>query len=695
MRAPRTGKASTAVRLGSFPRIACGCALLFLGLVVVWLRGASREMEYALDSGVREAKDCFNAMLGLVLHFRVDEIVQQCDLTGYETSEALQTIVANWGVDEINIFGPDGRLTASSSKTVMAAVADVDVRQYPQTKPYYELFKRPNGFVNESFRASTEDPEIWMKYVGVYMPKVNKVLQLGYSVERFTSQSEQYFKPIYLASSFATVGCFVGLAERGGGIRYAHQDHPELLGKRVEDLCATGGCPEWLMFLSPLFGQRYRCRPLNLLGRNLKMGFAVLPVGYSYHYAYFYISLFAVALGLFSLAGLVSDRRLLRERRKAEELRENELATAHAIQMSDLQSVPLNTSGYAVSALMEPAREVGGDFYDYYALEDGRLVVTVADVSDKGVPAAIFMMKSRLTLRGLIGSSESLAAAVAAANERLRENNAGKMFVSAFVGVFDPASGRFTYVSAGHNPPILRRADGTLEWMRGRRSLVLALRSGISYHEQSLTLAPGDRLLLYTDGVTEALNEKGELFAEPRLEASVRRTVNLMTDVRGAIADFVGTTERSDDLTLLELVVKGSCTGVYPRTLEGLQSAAEYMEAELLRRTCPASDVSRFLIAFDEIAGNVVRYSVAPEFFVAVSAQPGSIAVRISDAGRAFDPVAQVDPNVLDRTRDRKSGGLGIFMTKRLMDSVEYRRILGRNVTTLIARASQAEEFHT
>ena len=171
-------------------------------------------------------------------------------------------------------------------------------------------------------------------------------------------------------------------------------------------------------------------------------------------------------------------------------------------------------------ANMRPAREVGGDFYDFYLTGPGRVTFLVADVSDKGVPAALFMMRAKTILKNLAQTGRPLADVITEANDALCEGNVANMFVTAWVGEIDLKSGIVTYVNAGHNPPVrLRAADGSASFLRSRQGLVLGAMPDVKYRAATLALEPGDALYLYTDGVTEQADPRGELFGEERLRA--------------------------------------------------------------------------------------------------------------------------------------------------------------------------------
>jgi sigma-B regulation protein RsbU (phosphoserine phosphatase) len=215
------------------------------------------------------------------------------------------------------------------------------------------------------------------------------------------------------------------------------------------------------------------------------------------------------------------------------------------------------------SGLVEPARAVGGDFYDVFPLPDGRAAVVIADVSGKGVEAAEFMGIARGLIRACAQNNETPAAAFTDANTRLCAVNERAMFVTAFMGFLAPMTGAFQYANAGHSYPLLRRGRGAYEWLRPTRAdLVLAGYPGRVYTPYALTLAPGDGLFFYTDGVTEAMNPGQQAYGNDRLRAALNKgtaeglsAVGLRDAVREDILRFTDGAAQSDDLTLLVVEV--------------------------------------------------------------------------------------------------------------------------------------------
>jgi serine phosphatase RsbU (regulator of sigma subunit) len=248
---------------------------------------------------------------------------------------------------------------------------------------------------------------------------------------------------------------------------------------------------------------------------------------------------------------------------EAKQHRRDEMQAAATIQNSILPR-PLPRDGLLATidlhAEMHPAREIGGDFYDYFPLDGDRLAITVADVSGKGIPAALFMAVSRTVLR--IGErGDDMEADMATANRLLSAENAASMFVTAFHGVLDLKTGALRYCNAGHNPPYLLRADGALEMLKAT-GLPFGVDADIPYRIAETRLQPGDALFLFSDGITEAFNPAGEEFGDKRLEAALdaargKDATSLVKTVLAATTEFAAGAEQSDDITLLALVCCG------------------------------------------------------------------------------------------------------------------------------------------
>jgi serine phosphatase RsbU (regulator of sigma subunit) len=241
---------------------------------------------------------------------------------------------------------------------------------------------------------------------------------------------------------------------------------------------------------------------------------------------------------------------------------EAELEIARSLQLAMLpQDLPKN-AGYTGKAAMVPAREMGGDFYDFFPIGDERLGLVIADVSGKGVPAAFFMAISRTILQGSARERRTPGQCLAAANELLCQQNPLDLFVTVFYGILDIETGELRYANGGHNPPLLARTDGTVASLPGTGGMAMGVMRGLTYKEDSVTLTPGDTLLLYTDGISEAMDRDGREFTEARLVNSMseshRQSVEVVVStVIDAVRNFVGDAPQSDDITCLVVRYKG------------------------------------------------------------------------------------------------------------------------------------------
>ena len=263
-----------------------------------------------------------------------------------------------------------------------------------------------------------------------------------------------------------------------------------------------------------------------------------------------------------TLRHLVEWREALSSRDKLVAL-QNELEVASKMQQSILLTQFPGGPGYQVFGSMEPARNVGGDFFDVVPLENGRIGLAIADVSDKGVPAALFMMSSRTLLKGAaIGVGEP-GEVLRETNDLLHEDNEASMFVTLLYTVYDPATGELTYANGGHNPPIVVHADGTSTLFPLTGGIALGMVPGIEYRQDTLTLLPGDTAIFYTDGVTEAMNSASEEFGLHRLRdlfvgSPPKNPKQANEAIFDAVRVFAGDAEQSDDVICLTLYHSGT-----------------------------------------------------------------------------------------------------------------------------------------
>jgi serine phosphatase RsbU (regulator of sigma subunit) len=252
----------------------------------------------------------------------------------------------------------------------------------------------------------------------------------------------------------------------------------------------------------------------------------------------------------------LADRNLALE--QAQKQLKAELDIARALQIAILPSAFPARPGCDGAARMIPASTMGGDFYDFIELPDGQIGLVVADVSGKGVPAAFFMAVSRTNLRELAIHHPDPGDCLASTNDVLCTQNPMDLFVTVFYCIFDPTTGVLRYANGGHNPPCVRRAAGAIEMLNAAGGLVLGAMPGIHYVNHTVQLQPGDRLVLYTDGVTEAFNPAEEAFGMERLIGEISAhgdgtASDLVDRICSSVANFAGVAAQSDDITLTVL----------------------------------------------------------------------------------------------------------------------------------------------
>jgi len=528
-------------------------ALAFGAIAVTLLVRASNDANFALETVMSSCEENIDDQIGYMLHCDAVSIAHNYDWTAPLPIDRVREIAEDYDVDELNIIGADGKVISTTDADSLNGV--VFSRESPIAGPYFDIIDGKRAFVKQKFRPAMDNPNIYAKYIAVPIPNMRAFLQLGYYWERFEREFQTFFVPMIAGSSFVRCGYFIIVNTNTGIVTGPVWSHPDAEGQNLQEIGLNPDDTSGEPFTATVCGERCRCLCFDGFG-GWRI-YAVVPLVNIYFSATISILVAGVVLFLLCATFHVIDRRFQRAQKKLEDMRAQELAIAHAIQTSELRTDNPANEAYAVHALMRTAREVGGDFYDYYALPDGRVALAIADVSGKGVPAAIFMMKSMIALKNALTGIASLTDAIHAANARLCANNAAEMFVTAWVGVYDPKTGVLEYIIAGHNPPLLKHADGSVEWVKGRRSLVLAALAEAPYHVNTLQLKPGDSILLYTDGVTEAMNISGNLYGDERLQATFARAgKHFVEEIDADVARFACHAEQSDDITMLAFTVR-------------------------------------------------------------------------------------------------------------------------------------------
>ena len=348
---------------------------------------------------------------------------------------------------------------------------------------------------------------------------------------------------------------------------------------------------------------------------------------------------------------------------------------------------------FDIYASMTPAKEVGGDFYDFFLVDDDHLAMVMADVSGKGVPAALFMMISRTLIKSAAQSGLSPKAVLEKVNNQLCENNDAEMFVTVWLGILEISTGKMKCANAGHEYPAIMRRGDDFQLFKDKHGLVLAGMEGARYREYELELNEGDRLFVYTDGVPEATNADAVLYGTDRMIGALNKARggtcrDLLEELHRDVDTFVGAADQFDDITMLCIERRTAADGMkkigIAPTLDKLPEATGFFEDILSAANASAKVIAQVNVAVDEIFSNIAHYSGATVATLGCSLADGRVTLRFSDNGRPYDPTGKPDPDTTLSVEERDIGGLGIFMVKKIMDEVTYEYTDGLNILTLV-----------
>ena len=412
----------------------------------------------------------------------------------------------------------------------------------------------------------------------------------------------------------------------------------------------------------------------------------------------------------------------LKETTAANERINSELHIAHDIQMGMIpQSFPAfpDRNEIDIYASIEPAKEVGGDFYDYFFIDEYNLCFIIGDVSDKGVPASLFMARSK----SLLQSTTSLMTKdhnkdlpvgeiLFRVNEELYRDNDLCMFVTIFYGILNVKSGELRYSICGHNPPYLISDKGSISSLGKSDGPPLGIKRNIRYKSHTLKLKPEDCIFLYTDGVTEAMNSKGEEFTEERLIKYLDSlkgafTEEIINGIMKNVNKFASGVQQSDDITVLAIRfygknrnVKVSDNGQTKVTLKNDLNELERLKNKFKEFTeyniIDDNIVFDLTLVLEEIFINIISYAYEDkkehQINISFFLENDSIIFEINDDGKPFDPTKYIE-TVLDKeSEDKEIGGRGLKLVKSLIDSMKYYR--KNNMNVLIIKKYPERKFN-
>ncbi|MFZ2654173.1 MAG: SpoIIE family protein phosphatase [Victivallales bacterium] len=396
-----------------------------------------------------------------------------------------------------------------------------------------------------------------------------------------------------------------------------------------------------------------------------------------------------------------------------------ELSAAREIQMSIVPKLfPAfpNRPEIDLYAILIPAREVGGDLYDFMLLDEDHIYLAIGDVSGKGVPASLLMAVGKTLLKSTMQTVRDPARAMAQVNNELSEGNESCMFITMFCGILNIKTGALIYANAGHNPPFLAHYDSTIKKLDNPPGPALGVIPGAVYQDHSVQLIDRDLLVLYTDGVTEAMNPSNVMFEEEGLleyvRREVRQTARLFIENMGkAVQTHAAGADQSDDITALAVRYqavpdktespgrpenndgrKPDATLSLRNRLEELGCMPKWIDEQAAAFSFPPALVMNLNLVLEEWLVNVISYAYADKsehiIELRLWRENDKMRIEIEDDGRPFDPTAQADVDTTMPLEHRKIGGLGIHFIRKTMDSFTYRRSNDRNIATLVKTIS-------
>ena len=664
------------------------------------------------------------------------------------THEDLMHHASERDAKEISVIDRRGIIVASTNETLVG----YDMGSDDDTKQFLELL--PDGektSLVQEYRPMVLHPDQWRKYAGASLP--DGCVEVGYDAEQF---QDELYSAVLDSVNNRHVGKtgFLVVADVQGNIVSTVADLMETNLSEVGLNVDLSSIPEKTVFETtyrdtPCYGMYLASEGYNIIAlypcaeadfsRNVDIlvgsMMEIVVFGFLFAAMYFLIkklvvdSIRRVNVRLAQItdgdldavvdvresvefASLSDDINatvdtLKRYIAEAETRYDQDLEYGRTIQRAALPSVfPAypNHEDFELFASMNPAKEVGGDFYDFYLLDDDHLAFLVADVSGKGIPGAMFMMRAKTVLRSLINSGLPVEEVFTQANDTLCEGNEADMFVTAWMGVIDLATGHVVFGNAGHNPPAVRHGLGHFELLDMRKNLILGCMPGVPYRSAELDLEPGDIIFLYTDGVVEAMNEEEHLYGNERMLAALDAHANnpmeaLCRELRTDVDAFVGTAPQFDDITMLALKYLGrpeagdSMRAVLtvPAEIANVDRVTAFVDERLEELDCPMRVQLQIDVAIDEILANICSYAYGEGTgMVSVSFEPldGGRAVRMTfeDTGIEFDPLLRPAPDTTLPIEKRGIGGYGIYIVRKTMDDVSYERRGDRNILGVVKR---------
>ena len=668
-----------------------------------------------------------------------------------DTMVSLSGLTEKYGIKEINVVDAGGIIVNSTEADV---INNYDMNSKAQSKEFVDTLKVQDSFVQE-YSPRGKDETVWRKYAAVNLAD-GGFIQVGYDAEQFHEMLNEFVVDVTKDRHVGTHGFVAVLDEQLCMViddAYAGK-HISTIGIIPPDEMAHGQTATALYYADIVDGVSDLSAEYMYVFKFVE-GYcliAAMPVAeamfmrdasmltsifmqvliFATLFVFIYVLIKRVIINNLkkindTLARITEgDLNVTVDVRSNEEFSslsddinstvttlkryiaeaaariDKELEYAKQIQLSALPTNFPTGEDYSIYAQMIAAKEVGGDFYDFYKLNDTTVAFLAADVSGKGIPAAMFMMTAKTIIKDLAESGMAVNDIFTRANEKLCENNEADMFVTAWMGILDIQTGNMKYANAGHNPPLLKHADGSFEYLRSRAGFVLAGIEGFNYRVNELQLKPGDRLFLYTDGVPEATNAQSELYGDDRLltfmnQNTAASATDLLPALKANIDAFVGEAPQFDDITMLMFDYKpqegGACmtSKTFPAKTDALSDILGFVEETLESCECSMKDQTAICVAIEEVFVNVASYAYGEgrgdvTLDIGFDKVSRDVTFRLIDQGIPFDPLEKPDPDITLSIEERQVGGLGIFIVKKTMDTVRYVYEDGKNILTMIKK---------
>ena len=673
-------------------------------LAVTWHVGthqAKARTEAMLDYAVNDIRVTMDGAIDTMLEHVAVTCVRHLGKARARTLQEIAGIAEVFDVDELNVVDRTGRIVASNDPNSLG----VDMTLKDETRAFGDLTNGTTKVVSQPFRRNAYGSSR-RKYLGVPFPGGDGYVQVGMDESRMANMIPSQLAFLFDSEMDDTV-CYLCANMKTGALVSSQIEVGETPTLKGIGFDASNVTDSDDTFEQTIFGAKAFCRSFVFGGHRFII---IEPKSEFYGTRDMILEAMTVLLALvlggfaFLMARISEYACRIKAFYAAENAaRAKDMEIAKTIQNSALP-VPLAASPYfRLSASMTPASDVGGDFYDFFMLDSTHVAFLVADVSGKGITGALYMMTAKTVIKNALLEMRDPAAAFTQANAELCRSNTANMFLTAWCGVVNLESGAVTFANAGHNPPMAVR-NRLVAFVPDKSGPVLAFLDGVKYKSLTLHLNPGDTLFLYTDGVTEAVDAKGELFGEKRLSNAIEAVrdpdpQSLCTVVRAAVSAFSNGLAQADDITVLAIRYVASPRGFsrsFPPSQEGIAEASAYLDEivseEAARRDSSARLASlspKLHVILDEICSNIVKHSGASGFEVGIGIgeKPLAITMTFTDDGVAYDPLAHAAPDISLPADKRPIGGLGIMMVKKMASSISYRRNRNRNLLTIALNA--------